>query len=225
MSSFKVEPHLLLYPIILLSLPFVSKGAKPDIVINEVCWMGTENSHYDEWLELKNTGERRVDLEGWTLTSSRTSPRIELAGGIGGGEFFLLERTDDSTRPEVKADRIYTGSLSNRGEDLLLRNEKGEPVDEVKAGEGWPAGENITKQTMERGAEGWHASRNEGGTPKAKNTELPSPLKTDEEKAKILPETAWKRTADKRFLKTLFLGLSASLISASFALVMRRRIV
>ena len=41
--------------------------ARADVVINEVAWMGTQTSQYEEWIELKNTGSESVSLVDWKL--------------------------------------------------------------------------------------------------------------------------------------------------------------
>ncbi len=118
-----------------------------DVVINEIAWMGTNNSYNDEWLELYNPTSRSISLDSWTLNAADGSPEIQLSGSIPAGGYYLLERTDDSTVPEVSADLIYTGSLSNTAEDLSLRDSAGNVIDQVDA---WYAGDNSTKSTMSR---------------------------------------------------------------------------
>lgn len=44
----------------------------PQVVINEVMWMGTPDSSGDEWLELRNTTGSEVSISGWTLTHALT---------------------------------------------------------------------------------------------------------------------------------------------------------
>jgi len=114
-----------------------------DVVINEIAWGGTAASASDEWIELYNTTEAAIDLTGWILAFGETA--IELGGEtnsmIEGGGYFLLERTDDGTVSDVDADVLYTGSLSNGGATIELRDAAGEIVDRVDAAEtGWPAG-------------------------------------------------------------------------------------
>lgn len=118
-----------------------------DVVINEVAWMGTTNSYTDEWLELHNTTDQAIDLSGWTLNAQDGTPSIDLSGTINAGGYYLLERTDDSTVPDVDADLIYTGGLGNTGEHLELRNGESSLVDSV---DDWHAGDNSSKATMER---------------------------------------------------------------------------
>ena len=114
-----------------------------DVVINEIAWAGTAASTSDEWIELYNTTDEAIDLTGWALVFGETT--IDLGGEanvtIEAGGYFLLERTDDGTVSDVDADVLYTGSLSNAGVVVELRNAAGEIVDWVDASEtGWPAG-------------------------------------------------------------------------------------
>ncbi|TLS37298.1 competence protein ComEA [Pseudalkalibacillus caeni] len=125
----------------------VEAAASGSAVINEIAWMGTTNSSYDEWMELYNPTGQEIDLTDWTLSSADGSPSISLSGTIPAEGYFLLERTDDNSVPGVVADLIYSGGLSNSGESLELRDASGSLVDQVDA---WHAGDNDTKATMER---------------------------------------------------------------------------
>ncbi len=101
----------------------------PRVVINEIAYRGTEKSGNDEWMELFNPGQEVVDFAGWKLLLGEKE--IKLKGSIAPQSYFLLERTDDQTLPEIKADQIYTGSLSDDGVVLKLLNAQGEVVDQV----------------------------------------------------------------------------------------------
>lgn len=139
------------------------------VVINEIAWMGTTTSSYDEWIELKNLSEKEIDLSGWSLEIS--DRRIELKGKVEKGAFYLLERTDDGSVPNIEADLIYTGGLSNGGEDLFLKDDQGNLIDQVKNSQGWKAGNNDNKFTMERLDDNkWQNSFVVNGTPKQENS-------------------------------------------------------
>lgn len=128
------------------------------IVINEVAWAGTAASHYDEWIELYNPSEEAVDLTGWTLTFGKV--RIDLGAGVETllepGGYFLLERSDDETVPDIDADLIYKKALNNDGMLIELLDPMGEVVDTANAGQetGWAAGsgtsDDLPYATMER---------------------------------------------------------------------------
>ena len=180
-----MKKYFCLFFILFFSLPLFSRGADfSNVVINEIAWMGTTNSANDEWLELYNNSQNLTNLDGWILKSDDGSPEIKLSGTIPANEFYLLERTDDATIPGMTANLIYKGALENSGEILKLYDNAGNLVDEINCSAGWLAGDNLTKQTMERvGTTNWQTSQNPGGTPKAKNSQTevrPPPSKTPE---------------------------------------------
>lgn len=160
--------------VILLSLllaPFTYATDSPALVINEVAWMGTESSYSNEWIELYNNTDLPLTLDGWVLKTADGTPEISLTGIIPAKGFYLLERTDDDTVPEVPANQLYKGSLNNNGENLELYDSLDILIDSLDCSSAWLAGDNTTKQTMERIDSGdWQTSLNPGGTPKAKNS-------------------------------------------------------
>ncbi len=149
------------------------------VVINEIAWMGSNNGGSssadanDEWIELYNSGQEDVNLDGWTLIAEDGSPSISISSDkcvfscvLSASGFFLLERTDDTTVSDIAADLIYTGALSNDGEILILKDVGGNEVDRIDASAEWPAGDNTTKETMQKSDSGWITAT---GTPKAQN--------------------------------------------------------
>lgn len=130
--------------IILLFFPF---SVHAQVLFSEIAWMGTHASSYDEWIELRNPRKNSVDLTGWRIESADGSPSINLRGKIPGKNFFLLERTDDTTT-SLPADQIYTGAMGNGGEPLFLKDSSGNIIDQTPAT--WIAGDNASKKTMER---------------------------------------------------------------------------
>ncbi|MFA5050709.1 MAG: DUF2341 domain-containing protein [Patescibacteria group bacterium] len=121
-----------------------------NVIVNEISWMGTIADYNDEWIELYNNLDQEIDLSGWTLKAKDGSPDITLSGKISGGDFFILERTDDSTISNLAADQIYSGALGNSGEDLELRDGNNNLIDEINCTGLWFSGDNTTKATMER---------------------------------------------------------------------------
>ena len=99
----------------------------------------------DEWLELRNTTGRTIDLTGWTLTAADGTPNIALRGRIPPHGSYLLERSDDGSVPPALVDQIYPGALENTGEDLTL-SDGVTPIDRVDA---WYAGDTAF-HTMQR---------------------------------------------------------------------------
>ncbi|MFA4831433.1 MAG: lamin tail domain-containing protein [Patescibacteria group bacterium] len=146
------------------------------VLINEVAWMGSTVSANDEWIELKNISNQNIDLSNWQIINKGRQIEINLSQlknkNLASGGFILLERTDDNSVPNVKADLIYTGALSNSDEGLRLFDGACNLMDEILTGSSWSAGDNYLKKTMERNGNdfGWHTSAYVGGTPKAENS-------------------------------------------------------
>lgn len=129
-----------------------TSSATFDVVISEIAWAGTTDAWQDEWIELHNNTPSDIDLDGWWLVTDDGSPDIHLAGMLPANGYVLLERTDDASASPL-ADQIYSGNLSNSGEVVTLTNAVSNVVDVVGLpGEPWFAGDNATKQTMERAA-------------------------------------------------------------------------
>lgn len=135
----------------MLFLPYLVSA---QVQFSEIAWMGTEESANDEWIEL--TVSAQVDLTGWRIEAADGQPSIVLEGAIGVGDYYLLERSDDDTVPQVAAGLVYTGALGNSGETLTLYDADGVAVDTVRGGESWElGGNNETKDTLQRKGDSW----------------------------------------------------------------------
>lgn len=110
------------------------------VVINEIAWAGTRADSSDEWIELYNNATSVIDITGWTLNASDTSPSIAFSTStIPAQSYFLLERTNASTT-NIAEDYIFTGALGNNGEKLELRDASNTLIDLVDFSSGWPSG-------------------------------------------------------------------------------------
>jgi hypothetical protein len=96
--------------------------------------------------------------------------------------FYLLERDEKAT--DITADFVYGGErMSNAGEKLELIDAYDNLIDliDCSTSTAWFAGDNSTKQTMERensllsgsDPDNWATSLESGGTPKSKNSVFP----------------------------------------------------
>ena len=161
---------------------FVPAISHASVMINEIAWMGTETSGSDEWIELYNNGNASADLSQWMLEAEDGSPAIALSGSINAGAYFLIERTDDTTVPDIPADLIapFGNGLSNAGETLYLKRADGSVEDTLRGGEDWEniGGDNNTKQTAQRTSSGWITAT---ATPRAENFAPPVSLPESEE--------------------------------------------
>ncbi len=140
--------HILLQ---MLSWAIISLAAAQTVVINEIAWMGTQANYNDEWIELYNLTGDSIDLTNWKLRAIDGTPQIVLQGRILPHGYFVLERSDDQTISDYPADQIYTGTLGNDGEHLILEDPFGSVMDQVNCSSGWFAGQNSpVKFSMEK---------------------------------------------------------------------------
>ncbi len=171
-------------------------SAHAEVIINEVAWMGTAHSASDEWIELANTGDTSVSLSGWKLRTADNSVSITLTGSVSANGFYLLERTDDTTVPDITADKIYTGALSDSGEKLILEN-GGSVVQTLDATIKWPAGNTTTNQTMQWNGSSWITavatpkSANAGAGTSATDTGATQTTTVQSTPTKIVPHVAF----------------------------------
>jgi len=143
-----------------------------EVVFNEIAWAGSTTSATDEWIELRNTTSNKIfNLTGWKILTEDGTPEIALAGELRPNEFFLLERTDDTTVPTISADQIYTGGIGNTGETLSLFDFENSEIDCVDGSNSWEiGGENDSKKTLARiNSENFRTSFEADGTPATAN--------------------------------------------------------
>ncbi len=146
------------------------------VVINEIAWMGIVGNQYGEWVELYNNSSEEIDLNSWGLYKVKDGSDIlifTLTKKISDGGYLVIERITDSSSdplPDIndEAGKFGGGSLVNlpSGEHLILKDIAGNIVEDLDFSGGWPAGDNTTKETMQKAGSGWVTAT---GTPKAQN--------------------------------------------------------
>ena len=154
--------------------------------MNEIAWMGVPVEGVDqnqwwryEWIELYNPTDQAVGLEGWVLELWRDKLdfQIPLVGSIPSKGYFLAGSSEKISKGDVNYSNL-TGKLVNSGQRLILKDASGKIGEEIDARDGWFAGDNEEKRTMERwkpadsgnDPKNWATSKNVGGTPKAQNS-------------------------------------------------------
>jgi len=128
------------------------KALRDSVIFNEINWMGSFNSSNDEWIEIKNISKNVVDLSYWQIIDKDNQINFVFPFGtkILPNQIMVLERNSDDVLPFIKADYFYKGALNNENEGLRLFNELCLLEDEVLANPKWPAGDNVSKRSMER---------------------------------------------------------------------------
>ncbi len=156
------------------------------VIINEIAWMGVPVDGVDEkqwwryeWIELFNHGEEAVSLQGWKLelySGENLDFTIGLHGSVQASGYFVVGASDKISGVNVNY-AILSGKFKNSGQRIVLKDVVGNRVEEIDASNGWIAGDNDLKLTMERrfpdravaDPENWGSSQNTGGTPGAQN--------------------------------------------------------
>ena len=162
----------------------LSEPSHEPVIFNEISWMGTLKDWRDEWIELKNISENGISINGWQILNKNEEIEINLSGKIPAGGFYLFERTNDDSVPNIFADKIYTGNLKDSDESLRLFDQNCSLSDEILANPDWPAGNKTERRPMERTKDfSWQTYSGEGkegimGTPKEENSQ-PEELKDE----------------------------------------------
>ena len=101
-----------------------------------------------EFIELRNTGSKEVDLKGWSIelwdsdadkafgTHDADSP-IKLAGRIDAGGTFLLANEEFGEHFEITPDqRLKNNAIENSSFTLVLRDDLGEIIETIFVSDG-----------------------------------------------------------------------------------------
>ena len=163
------------------------------VVINEIMWAGSFNGD-DEWIELRNVTNEPIVITGWKIdgAGSGLAALTIPTATIPASGFYLISHFAEfspSSILNIAPDFTSTSiSLSNMGEQLVLRNTSNTVVDTANTTPGWLSGtSSIPRKSMERNnvvADGtlgssWHiastqtnldSTATESATPKAANS-------------------------------------------------------
>ena len=145
------------------------------VIINEIAWMGTGGSattSKDEWIELKSRVIHPINLSGWQLelyglqdTANLASPMsaepkkiIPLSGAIQPKGYFLIERTNDDTLPDISADIVTSFGTGLHDSGMVIKLARGSTIiDQTldcppnwRENTRWCAGNKAARSTMER---------------------------------------------------------------------------
>ena len=156
---------------------YVSGGSPSHapVILSEIAWMGSLGGATHEWIELQTLSRKAVNMSGWQLINQNEKIHITFPQQSNfDGKFMVLARAAANEALDLNARITFTGSIRNSAEGLRLFDNNCRLIDEVLAPTSWPAGDNKTKQTMERANDlSWRTSVNAGGTPRAANTSVP----------------------------------------------------
>ena len=138
-----------------------------------------------DFIELKNAGTTALDMSGLLFDQGVTFA-FPTGTTLTPGAFFVIGKNAprfSEAHPGKTLDGIFTGKLSDNGEDLVLSAGSGVPLISLhyRTDEGWPAAANGFGFTLVRADKGspdnpknWRASTNIGGSPGGDDPEPPA---------------------------------------------------
>ncbi|MDO8566813.1 MAG: lamin tail domain-containing protein [bacterium] len=149
-----------------------SAPTRSPVIISEIAWMGSPSGATHEWIELRNVSSTSVNVSGWQLLNENERLRVTFPQKtILSQPYILLARSAARDALGLDVAHIFTGSLRNNNEGLRLYDNECNLIDEVPVSPKWAAGDNASKQTMERMNDlSWGTSARAGGTPNKENT-------------------------------------------------------
>ena len=151
------------------------------VVFNEIQYNPAGTDETLEFIELYNQLSYDLDLSGWKLDDAVDFP-FPVGTSIGSGQLLVIAKDPAALEAATGTSGVlgpYTGSLSNGGENVELRNNNDRLMDSVEYNDrgDWPiaadgSGASLAKidpSTTGSSVDAWAASVQVGGTPGAQN--------------------------------------------------------
>ena len=140
------------------------------IVITEIMPNpGAVSDSYGEWIEIHNTTDSTIDIEGWMIKDAGSDEHVisndAMSILVVPGDYFILARNgNEALNGGLVADYAYTGfTLSNSEDEIILTDAADAIVDEVHYTNAWIFGNSIAMEIHDlesnnNVAENWYAS-------------------------------------------------------------------
>lgn len=229
-----------LFPLIFffVFVPFIQAANSLNVVLNEICWMGTKDGWYFEWIELKNNTEKEIDLSGWKIENASFKGKpLEISGKILPKSYFLICKKEIGNCDFLSWNLSLNNNYGKNGR-LILKNKENKIVDQTPEplNSEWPAGDERERKTMERknpefkGSDlnNWQTSENPGGTPKIKNSPGSQiAVKKDSKKEKVFESKESLAAIGKEFPRSLIvfsIALFIAIFSVVIFLILKKKI-
>tara|TARA_B100000408_G_scaffold130024_1_gene114563 strand:- start:1204 stop:2943 length:1740 start_codon:yes stop_codon:yes gene_type:complete len=107
---------------------------------------------YGEWIEIHNTTDSTIDIEGWMVMDSGSDEHLitndAMSILVQPGEYFILANNSDPLlNGGLSIDYVYSGyDLSNSDDEIILADDQGRIVDEVHYINSWPFSSGISME-------------------------------------------------------------------------------
>ncbi|MBI1939360.1 MAG: lamin tail domain-containing protein [Ignavibacteriales bacterium] len=145
----KVDNNVVTFSFAVLPLP----SERNEIVINEIMYAPTGDE--PEWIELFNRSERAINLKNWRVGDSGSQTLITTTDYFVEPEEYVIAARDSALlnfyNITSKIFAVTIPSLSNNGDDVILRDSYNKIIDSVKYLSSW--GGNGTKSLERKSAD------------------------------------------------------------------------
>lgn len=150
--------------VLLLLIAVAPTSSFASVTISEIAWMGTTqdpNGSYCEWIELFNSENAPVSLDGWTLSFGNASIVFGPESFILGSDYFVVERYTENACPDPVQNisdfsTSFGAGISNAGATLKLVRPDSGLEDQFSSNDAWEKqGDNVTKETAQYTTTGW----------------------------------------------------------------------
>ena len=107
---------------------------------------------YGEWIEIHNTTDSTIDIEGWMVMDSGSDEHLitndTMSILVQPGEYFILANNSDSSlNGGLSIDYVYYGyDLSNSDDEIILADSQGRIVNEVHYINSWTFSNGISME-------------------------------------------------------------------------------
>lgn len=121
-------PTLVLVVFFIFEIAFAEeiKISKGDVIISELMWAGSEISTADEFIELKNTTEKIINISGWKVVNSSGIVLEISSGKIAPNGYFLISNYDEKKSIVNVKPNFVTTAVSLSNDNLKISLYKGD---------------------------------------------------------------------------------------------------
>ncbi len=152
----------------------------PTVVINEIMYNPDQvDDSVGEWVEIYNPNDFDVVLSGWWLGDNNGGYTFPDGATLPAHGYVVVARDDTWVKthylsdPNFDATAVYgnaTFQLSNKGDDVILKDKNGKIIDHIHYDTRKANGNGKSLERVDPFGDSWNESTKIGGTPTYKNT-------------------------------------------------------
>jgi hypothetical protein len=197
-------------PLVVFAVSGMTALTRADIVINEIMYHPASELETEEYIELRNTGAVAVNVSGWQFTSGVQYTVPAATPSIPAGGFLVVAANAAAFTAKYPTVTNFvagwTGTLSNSANSIVLKDQLGAKIDEVKyADDGdWGVRERDDSDAGYRGWR-WRSAADGSGNPSSSSMRHLTTAKARNWGASTTPgaHPAWRTASPRRTSRRL----------------------